>query len=77
MAKIGNTGYGNHIIISHDDGTETLYGHCESLCTSVGKRVNQGDEIAYVGSTGQSTGPHLHFEIRINGKQVDPTKYVK
>ena len=77
VAKIGNTGYGNHIIISHDDGTETLYGHCESLCTSVGKRVNQGDEIAYVGSTGQSTGPHLHFEIRINGKQVDPTKYVK
>lgn len=77
VAKTGNTGYGNHIIISHDDGTETLYGHCESLCTSVGKRVNQGDEIAHVGSTGQSTGPHLHFEIRINGKQVDPTKYVK
>lgn len=77
VAKIGNTGYGNHIIISHDDGTETLYGHCKSLCTSVGKRVNQGEKIACVGSTGQSTGPHLHFEIRINGKKVNPTQYVK
>ncbi len=77
VAKIGSTGYGNHIIISHDDGTETLYGHCKSLCTSVGKRVNQGEKIACVGSTGQSTGPHLHFEIRINGKKVNPTQYVK
>lgn len=77
VAKMGKTGYGNHIIILHDDGTETLYGHCQSLCANIGKRVNQGDEIAHVGSTGHSTGPHLHFEIRINGKQVDPTKYVK
>lgn len=77
VAKIGSTGYGNYIIISHDDGTETLYGHCKSLCTSVGKRVNQGEKIACVGSTGQSTGPHLHFEIRINGKKVNPTQYVK
>ena len=76
-AKIGSIGYGNHIILSHDDGTKTLYGHCESLCVVAGKRVNQGEKIAYVGSTGFSTGPHLHFEIRINNKPVDPTKYVK
>lgn len=77
VAKTGNTGYGNHIIILHDDGTETLYGHCKSLCTSAGKRVNQGEKIACVGSTGQSTGPHLHFEVRINGKKVNPIQYVK
>lgn len=77
-AKMGKIGYGNHIIISHDDGTKTLYGHCESLCVVAGKRVNQGEKIACVGSTGHSTGPHLHFEIRMNNNTpVDPTKYVK
>ena len=70
-------GYGNHVIIMHDDGTySTLYGHMSSITVSVGAYVNKGDVIGYVGSTGWSTGPHLHFEVRKNGTAVDPSGYL-
>ncbi|MGB5087575.1 MAG: M23 family metallopeptidase, partial [Ruminococcus bromii] len=52
-----------------------LYGHCSSLVAVTGQYVNQGDLIGYVGSTGSSTGPHLHFEIRLNGEKMDPLGY--
>lgn len=70
-------GYGNYVIIMHDDGTySTLYGHMSSIIVSVGTYVNKGQTIGYVGSTGHSTGPHLHFEIRKNGTAVDPSGYL-
>jgi murein DD-endopeptidase MepM/ murein hydrolase activator NlpD len=69
-------GYGNTIILDHGEGIQSLYGHAESLAVSVGQAICQGDVVAYVGSTGMSTGPHLHFEIRINGIPVDPFIYI-
>ncbi len=70
-------GYGNHVIIMHDDGTySTLYGHMSSIVVSVGDYVQKGQTIGYVGSTGYSTGPHLHFEVRKNGTAVDPSGYL-
>jgi murein DD-endopeptidase MepM/ murein hydrolase activator NlpD len=70
-------GYGNHVIIQHDDGTySTLYGHMERIVVSVGDYVNKGDTIGYVGSTGWSTGFHLHFEIRKNGTATDPSEFL-
>ncbi len=70
-------GYGNCVIIMHDNGLTTLYGHLSSYATSVGQRVNRGDLIAYSGNSGNSTGPHLHFEVRLNGTAVDPMGYVQ
>ncbi|MGL5378560.1 murein hydrolase activator EnvC family protein [Clostridium sp.] len=70
------SGYGNTIIIDHGQGVQTLYAHNSSLLVSVGQAVNQGDVVALVGSTGMSTGPHIHWEIRINGQHTDPTPYV-
>lgn len=70
-------GYGNYVIIDHGGNNFTLYGHCSSLAVKVGDVVSQGQTIAYVGSTGNSTGPHLHFEIRLNNKQIDPAPYVE
>ncbi len=70
------TGYGNYIIIDHGDGYTSLYGHCSELLVSEGQTVSQGQIIAKVGSTGWSTGPHLHFEVRYNGSTVDPLDYV-
>lgn len=69
-------GYGNYIIISHGNGVQTLYGHCSELCVSQGEYVSQGQLIAKVGSTGISTGNHLHFEVRVNGVAQDPQNYV-
>lgn len=69
-------GYGNYIIISHGNGVQTLYGHCSELCVSEGTYVSQGQLIARVGSTGVSTGNHLHFEVRVNGVAQDPQNYV-
>ncbi len=74
--KWGNTGYGNYIIINHGDGIQTLYAHCSNLYVKQGQYVNQGDIIAAMGSTGNSTGTHLHFEIRINGQYANPANYV-
>jgi murein DD-endopeptidase MepM/ murein hydrolase activator NlpD len=59
-----NGGYGSYVVIKHDNGTQTLYAHMSSVNVGKGQSVNQGQVIGYVGSTGRSTGPHLHFEIR-------------
>lgn len=69
-------GYGNYVMISHGNGVQTLYGHCSELCVSVGEYVSQGQLVARVGSTGVSTGNHLHFEVRVNGVAQDPQNYV-
>ena len=68
--------YGNLVKIDHGNGVETWYGHCNTISTKVGANVNAGDIIATVGSTGNSTGPHLHFEIRINNATVNPQQYI-
>lgn len=70
-------GWGNYIRINHGDGTETIYAHLTSLSVSVGQRVSQGQEIGKSGSTGWSTGPHLHFEIRVNGVSKNAMNYLK
>lgn len=69
-------GYGNAIIISHGGGMATLYAHQSRLAVGNGTRVSRGQVIGYVGSTGMSTGPHLHFEVRVNGSTVDPARYL-
>ena len=63
---------GNYLIIKHSDSLETAYYHCERILCDKGDRVKQGETIALVGSTGWSTGPHLHFEIRVNSVCCDP-----
>ena len=68
--------YGYMVVISHGNGVQTYYGHCSKLYVSAGQKVAQGATIAAVGSTGNSTGPHLHLEIRINGETVDPQNYI-
>jgi len=70
-------GYGNYVIIDHGGGYTSLYGHNSSLCVSSGQKVKRGQVIAKCGSTGLSSGPHIHFEIRINGSTVDPLPYVQ
>ena len=75
-AVYSNSGYGNRLKINCGNGIVVLYAHCSSLDVSVGDSVSTGDMIATVGSTGNSTGPHLHFEVRKNGVQVDPAPYL-
>ena len=70
------SGYGYLIIIDHGNGVESYYGHCSSLIANVGDEVEAGDVISRVGSTGNSTGNHLHFEIRLNGSTINPQKYL-
>lgn len=70
-----NDSYGNYVLINHGSGNATLYAHMSSSAVSAGQYVSQGQVIGYVGSTGWSTGPHLHFEIRLNGSTVDPLQY--
>ena len=70
------SGYGNAVIISHGGGISTLYGHCQSLAVGVGQQVSQGETIAYCGSTGNSTGPHCHFEVRQGGEPISPYSYL-
>lgn len=70
-------GYGNCVMINHGEGVVTLYGHGNKILTSVNKKVKQGETIMEVGSTGNSTGPHLHFEVRVNGICTSPWQFVK
>jgi murein DD-endopeptidase MepM/ murein hydrolase activator NlpD len=78
VALVGNTttGYGKYVVIAHSGGFDTLYGHLSATLVKVGQRVNQGTPVGLEGSTGSSTGPHLHFELRIGQKPVDPTPYL-
>lgn len=69
-------GYGNYVMINHGDGFITIYGHMSSVAASNGQSVSAGQVIGYVGNSGRSTGPHLHFEVRLNGSVEDPLDYV-
>ena len=70
-------GYGNLIKIKHDFGFETRYAHLSRIRVSVGQRVSRGERIGDMGNTGRSTGPHLHYEVRMGGKAINPLKYIK
>lgn len=70
-------GYGNTIKIQHDSKTEVLYAHCNKIIVKKGQKIAKSKKIGYVGNTGRSTGPHVHFEVRENGKAVNPIKYLK
>ena len=72
-----NGGYGNCVVISHGNGVSTLYGHMSSIAVSVGQSVSQGQTVGYVGSTGASTGAHLHWEVAVNGVRQDPLNYAR
>lgn len=72
-----NSGYGNRVVINHGNGYTTLYAHMSKISVTAGQTVKRGDVIGLEGSTGRSTGPHLHFEIKKNGAYVDPLGYLK
>lgn len=78
VALVGNTstGYGIYVVIAHAGGFDTLYGHLSTALVKVGDRVTQGAVVGLEGSTGSSTGPHVHFELRVNQKPIDPTPYL-
>ena len=69
-------GYGNLVVVDHGNGLSTAYAHASSLLVGVGQSVSQGETVSLVGSTGNSSGPHLHFEVRVNGQAVDPLLYL-
>jgi murein DD-endopeptidase MepM/ murein hydrolase activator NlpD len=69
--------YGNIVKISHGSGLETRYAHASKILVKVGERVTKGQVVAHVGSTGRSTGPHLHYEIRLHGNSLDPRQYLQ
>jgi murein DD-endopeptidase MepM/ murein hydrolase activator NlpD len=68
--------YGNFVVLDHGNGIRTVYGHCDQLAVSAGDEVRRGDVIAWVGSTGRSTGPHVHYEVVVNGRPLDPELFV-
>jgi len=72
-----NWGYGCHVVVDHGNGYQTLYGHMSVISVSAGQVVNQGQQLGNMGSTGNSTGPHCHFEIRLNGVLQNPQNYLK
>jgi murein DD-endopeptidase MepM/ murein hydrolase activator NlpD len=72
-----NHDYGYHVRIDHGNGTQTLYGHLSRIDVTEGQNVNRGQQVGLMGSTGRSTGPHLHFEIYVGGRQVNPLPYLK
>lgn len=71
-----SSSYGNYVVIDHGGGIATLYAHGNSIPVSVGQSVKQGDSVLYIGSTGLSDGPHLHFEVHVNGQRTNPLNYV-
>ena len=71
-----NGNYGYCVIVEHENGMRTLYAHARQICCRVGDTVSQGEVIALVGTTGQSTGNHLHFEVIVGGRNVDPAPYI-
>jgi murein DD-endopeptidase MepM/ murein hydrolase activator NlpD len=75
-AGMSSLGYGLHVIVDHGNGLKTLFGHLSSIEVSVGEEVSLGDEIGLVGSTGNSTGPHLHYEVRLNDAPIDPGPFL-
>ncbi len=78
VSKAGwnNGGYGYLVVVSHGNGVETYYGHCSSIAVAAGQKVSAGQVLSYVGSTGDSSGNHLHFEVRVNGVRQNPQNYV-
>jgi murein DD-endopeptidase MepM/ murein hydrolase activator NlpD len=68
-------GYGNHVVINHGFGYQTLYGHMSRIACTIGKKIKRGQLIGYVGSTGLSTAPHLHYEVIKNGEKTNPINY--
>jgi murein DD-endopeptidase MepM/ murein hydrolase activator NlpD len=76
LARNSRTGYGNVVVLRHDQGLTTIYGHMNVIIAQEGEAVRQGQAIGGVGSTGRSTGPHLHFELRQNGRPLDPMPYM-
>jgi murein DD-endopeptidase MepM/ murein hydrolase activator NlpD len=70
-------GYGYLVEITHDDGSRSLYAHQSRILVQVGEEVSQGQQVGKMGSTGRSTGPHLHFEIRPKGRSVDPLEWLR
>ena len=69
--------YGRLVIVDHNNGIVTKYAHCSSINVSTGQRVSKGATIAALGSTGRSTGPHLHFEVLVNGSPTNPLNYLR
>jgi murein DD-endopeptidase MepM/ murein hydrolase activator NlpD len=69
-------GYGNTIVIDHGFGTVTKFAHASKILVREGQRVSRGQRIALVGNTGLATGPHLHYEVHVDGRPVDPLRYV-
>ena len=72
-----NPTYGNYVVLRHDDGMSSLYAHMNDISVTKDQKVSTGQIIGHVGTTGMSTGPHLHFEIHLNGEAQDPQKYLR
>jgi len=75
IAGASSGGYGNHVVINHGYGYETVYGHMVKIKVTTGQKINRGEVIGWVGSTGKSTGPHCHYEVHVNGDVVDPVYF--